>query len=148
MVDYQRQPTLLVRMEYRMGKRVLVVDDNPYTADSFARLISLLGHEARPAYSGSEAVKCTAEFEPDMVLLDIDMPGMDGYEAVKRLRQDPKHSGAIYVAITGWAREEDQRRAYDAGFDLHVPKPISVERIKELTAMLRPMAPRVTTAAA
>jgi len=129
-----------------MGKRVLVVDDNRYTADSFARLISLLGHEARPAYSGSEAVKCTADFSPDMVLLDIDMPGMDGYEAVRRLRQDPLHSHAIIVAVTGWARQEDQRRAYDAGFDLHVAKPISVERLKELTAMLRPTDPRTTTA--
>ncbi len=129
-----------------MGKRVLVVDDNRYTADSFARLISLLGHEARPAYSGNEAVNCNTEFSPDMVLLDIDMPGMDGYEAVKRLRQDPRHSAAIFVAVTGWAREEDERRAYDAGFDLHVAKPISVERMKELTAMLRPSTPRATTA--
>ena len=129
-----------------MGKRVLVVDDNRYTADSFARLISLLGHDARPAYSGSEAVNCTGEFAPDMVLLDIDMPGMDGYEAVRRLREDPKHSDAIFVAVTGWAREEDKRRAYDAGFDLHVAKPISIERMKELTAMLRPLAPRATTA--
>jgi CheY-like chemotaxis protein len=129
-----------------MGKRVLVVDDNRYTADSFARLLSLLGHEARPAYSGPEAVKCTADFSPDMVLLDIDMPGMDGYEAVRRLRQDPLHSHAIFVAVSGWARQEDQRRAYDAGFDLHVAKPISVERMKELTAMLRPTSSRTTTA--
>ena len=129
-----------------MGKRVLVVDDNQYTADSFARLFSLLGHEARPAYSGNEAVNCTAEFSPDMVLLDIEMPGMDGYEAVKRLREDPVHSRAIFVAVSGWARQEDKRRAYDAGFDVHVAKPVSVERLKELTAMLQPAPPRATTA--
>jgi len=127
-----------------MGKRVLVVDDNRYTADSFARVISLLGYVAETAYSGMEAVERTGEFLPDMVLLDIDMPGMDGYEAVKRIRQDRCHSHPIVVAVTGWAREEDQDRAYDAGFDLHVAKPMSVERLKELMAMLRPATPRTT----
>jgi CheY-like chemotaxis protein len=127
-----------------MGKRVLVVDDNRYTADSFARVISLLGYVTDTAYSGEEAVERTGEFLPDMVLLDIDMPGMDGYEAVKRIRQDHSHSHRIVVAVTGWAREEDQDRAYDAGFDLHVAKPMSVERLKELMAMLRPVTPRTT----
>lgn len=121
-----------------MGKRVLVVDDNPYCADSFARIISLLGHVTETAYSGSEAVKRASEFSPDMVLLDIGMPGMDGYEAVKRIRQDNPHAAPILVAVTAWAREEDKDRAYDAGFDLHVSKPVSLERLKELTALLRP----------
>lgn len=121
-----------------MGKRILVVDDNPYCADSFARIISLLGHVTQTAYSGSEAVERASEFSPDMVLLDIDMPGMDGYETVKRIRQVNPQAQPILVAVTAWAREEDQDRAYDAGFDLHVPKPVSLERLKELTAMARP----------
>ena len=127
-----------------MGSRVLVVDDNTYTADCFARIISLLGHDAETAYSGQEAIERTGEFLPDMVLLDIDMPGMNGYEAVKRIRQDSPDSQPILVAVTAWAREEDEDRAYDAGFDLHVPKPVSLERLKELTAMLRPADRRTT----
>jgi CheY-like chemotaxis protein len=129
-----------------MGKRILVVDDNPYTADSFARIISLLGHFTETAYSGNEAVERASAFSPDMVLLDIGMPGMDGYEAVKRIRQDRPDSQPILVAVTAWAREEDQDRAYDAGFDLHVAKPVSLERFKELTAMLQPAAGRSTKA--
>jgi CheY-like chemotaxis protein len=129
-----------------MGKRVLVADDNEYTADSFARLIRLCGHEATAVYSGSEAVKCSAEFLPDMVLLDIDMPSMDGYEAAARIRHDQAHSQPILVAVTGWAREEDQIRAYDAGFDLHVAKPLSFERLKDLTAMLESAGAHTTLA--
>jgi len=129
-----------------MGKRVLVVDDNTYTADSFARLISLCGHEASVAYSGREAVGRTAELLPDLVLLDIDMPDMDGYEAAARIRRDLAHSQPILIAVTGWAREEDQFRAYDAGFDLHVAKPLTLDRLKEVMAMLDPAERRTTLA--
>ena len=130
----------------RQSKRVLVADDNQYTADSFARLISLMGHTTATAYSGHEAVDRSAEFQPDMVLLDIDMPGMDGYEAAARIRRDPTHAQPILIAVTGWAREEDQCRAYAAGFDFHVAKPLDLERLKELTAMLGPAEPDTTLA--
>lgn len=120
-----------------MGERVLVVDDDQYTADSFARLISLYGYEVRAVYSGAEAVARGAEFLPDLALIDIGMPGMDGYETVRRIRQHRENPHVILVAVTGWAREEDRRRAYECGFDLHVAKPLSVEDLKDLLALLR-----------
>ena len=129
-----------------MSKHVLVVDDNQFTANSFARLLSLLGHHATAAYSGGEALERVAEAVPDLVLLDIDMPGINGYETATRIRRDCPHPQPILVAVTAWARDEDQFNAYDAGFDLHVAKPVSLERLKELAAMLDPAEPRMTAA--
>jgi len=80
------------------------------------------------------------------VLLDIDMPDMDGYEAAARIRRDLAHSQPILIAVTGWARDEDRFRAYDAGFDLHVAKPLTLDRLKEVMAMLDPAERRTTLA--
>ena len=122
-----------------MSGRVLVVDDNPDAADSMAALIQVLGYETEVAYSGPQAIDRVAAFQPDMVLLDISMPGMDGYAAAANIRQKAKNLQTIIVAVTGWTREEDKRRAYEAGFDLHATKPMEFGQVKELLSILGPV---------
>jgi len=121
-----------------MKEHVLVVDDNRDTADGLARLINGFGYEARAVYGGEDAIRETAAFQPDMALVDIGMPDLDGYETVKRIRQERGNVHVIIVAVTGWSRDEDKRRAYEAGFDLHVAKPMDVEKLKQLLALLDP----------
>jgi CheY-like chemotaxis protein len=121
-----------------MNEHVLVVDDNRDTADGLARLISSFGYQARAVYGGEDAVRETAAFQPDMALVDIGMPDLDGYETVKRIRQERGNVHVIIVAVTGWSRDEDKRRAYEAGFDLHVAKPMDADKLKELLALLDP----------
>jgi CheY-like chemotaxis protein len=121
-----------------MPDRVLVVDDNRDAADSLARLIQTYGHEAKAVYDGSAALEETETFEPDMALVDIGMPGMDGYETVTELRKRRGQVHLIVVAVTAWSRDEDKLRAYESGFDLHVAKPMSAEKLKELLKLLDP----------
>jgi CheY-like chemotaxis protein len=121
-------------------ERILVVDDDRATADTLALLIRTLGCEAKAAYSGAAAVDEIAVFEPDMALIDIGMPERNGYETVAAIRQQPGGTHVILVAVTGWSREEDKRRSYEAGFDLHVTKPMRVETLKELMSLLDPVA--------
>ncbi|MDX1948304.1 MAG: response regulator [Pirellulaceae bacterium] len=113
-----------------MGNRILVVDDYRDTADTLARLIRALGHEATVAYGGLDALDQLADFEPDMVLLDIAMPGIDGLQTAAAIRQ--RFEAMILVAISGWCRDEDKRRAYAAGFDRHLSKPVELAELKDL----------------
>ena len=122
-----------------MSERILVVDDNRDAADSLARLIRSFGLDAKAVYDGSEAIEATADFQPDMALVDIGMPGMDGFQTVSELRQRRGNVHLIVVAVTAWSRDEDKRRAYESGFDLHVPKPMTVERLKEVLELLGPL---------
>jgi CheY-like chemotaxis protein len=121
-----------------MNERILVVDDDHDAADALVRLINTFDCEARAVYDGSQAIEQAAEFLPDMALIDIGMPDLNGYETVARIRQQRGSEHVILVAVTGWTREEDKRRAYDCGFDLHVAKPMSAERLKELMELLDP----------
>ncbi len=114
--------------------RVLVVDDNQDAADSLAFLLKLQGHEVRTAYDGLEAVTAAAAFVPSLVLLDIGLPNLNGYEAARRIRQQPGCKDARLVALTGWGQEEDQRRSREAGFDLHVTKPLELALLERLLA--------------
>ena len=123
-----------------MRERILVVDDDRATADTLALLIRALDCEAKAVYSGEAAIQQIAEFEPDMALIDIGMPECDGYETVTSIRQQSGGMHVILVAVTGWSRDEDKRRAYDAGFDLHVTKPMRLETLKELLSLLDPVA--------
>lgn len=123
-----------------MKERILVVDDERDAADSLVRLIQVLGYDAKAAYDGEQAVREVATYSPDMALIDIGMPGLNGFETVSRIRQQRGNVTMILVAVTGWTREEDQRKAYDAGFDLHIAKPMTVETLKELLAILDPEA--------
>jgi len=114
-------------------RRVLVVDDNEDAARTLARLLSRLhGQEVRIAYDGATALATAKDFRPELVLLDIGMPGMDGYEVAKRLRPTPEAQGALFVAVTGWGQESDRARSREAGFDLHLVKPVDPEAIRGL----------------
>jgi len=121
-------------------ERILVVDDDRATADTLALLVQTLGYEAKAVYSGQAAVEQVSLFEPDMALIDIGMPERDGYDTVAAMRQQPGGTHVILVAVTGWSRDEDKRRAYESGFDLHVTKPMRVETLKELLSLLDPTA--------
>ena len=114
--------------------RVLVVDDNRDAADSLALLLEIAGHEARAAYTGREALSLARELRPDVILLDLGMPGMDGYEVASRLRRDPATRGVTLIALTGWGQEADRKRSAEAGFDRHLTKPVAFEVVQRLFA--------------
>lgn len=111
--------------------RVLVVDDNADAAESLGMLLEVRGNEVRIAYDGLQALEAAGEFDPDIVLLDIGMPKMSGYEVARRLRAK-RGDSVLIVAITGWGQEEDRRRAREAGFDHHFTKPVDYEALLEL----------------
>jgi two-component system CheB/CheR fusion protein len=100
------------------------VDDNVDGAESLARLLRLGGHEVTQAHDGPAALRAAQAFRPHVVILDIGLPGMDGYEVAKGLRADPQMRDAVLVALTGYGREEDFKRSRQVGFDHHFVKPI------------------------
>jgi two-component system, chemotaxis family, CheB/CheR fusion protein len=116
----------------RQRRRVLVVDDNQDSARSQARLLGLLGQEAEVAFEGAEALDRFTRFRPHLVLLDIGLPGMDGYEVARRLRALPGGGDALLVAQTGWGQEEDRRASAAAGFDAHLVKPVDTQALLRL----------------
>jgi PAS domain S-box-containing protein len=105
-------------------RRVLVVDDNEDAAATLDLLLKALGHETRVVHDGQAALKTVGEFRPDVVLLDIGMPGLDGYEVARRLRAQKKQRPLRIVAVTGWGQEADRQKSREAGFDLHLVKPV------------------------
>jgi PAS domain S-box-containing protein len=115
--------------------RILIVDDNRDAADSLAMVLSMAGHETRIAYDGLQAVETAADYRPDVVLLDIGLPRLNGYEAARQIRQQSWGKGMILVAVTGWGQEEDKRRASEAGFDHHLTKPVDPAVLESLLAV-------------
>ncbi len=103
--------------------RVLVVDDNRDSADSLAMALQLQGHDVHTAYDGAAAVEAALALLPDVILLDIGLPKLNGYDAARRIREQPRGKEMILVALTGWGQEEDHRRSREAGFDHHLVKP-------------------------
>jgi two-component system CheB/CheR fusion protein len=118
--------------------RILVVDDNRDSAESLARLLKVCGSNTRAAFDGIEALEVGAEFQPNVVLLDIGMPRLNGYDTARRIRQEPWGRDAVLIALTGWGKDEDRRRSGEAGFDSHVVKPVVVEQLDSLLATLVP----------
>ena len=116
------------------GSRVLVVDDNADAARGLARLLNRLGHAVRVAHGGPEAIEAAREHRPGVVLLDIGLPGMDGYEVAARLRGEPCCRGALLIAVTGYGQERDRRRAEESGFDHHMVKPVDYDHLIKLLA--------------
>ncbi len=114
------------------GHRILVVDDNEDAATSLALLLKLMGHETRTANDGLEAIEVADEFQPDVALLDIGMPKLNGYETARRMRQKSWGREMLLVALTGWGQEADRRRSSDAGFNSHLVKPVNVAEIERL----------------
>ena len=117
-------------------RRVLVVDDNRDAADSLARLLNVVGAEARAVYSGFQALEILERYRPAVLLIDIGMPDMDGYEFARRVRQDPKNRKLTLVALTGWGQEEDRNRSHAAGFDFHLTKPADFKTLRSLIGSL------------
>lgn len=127
-------------------RRVLVVDDNRDAATTMSMLLKLLGTEVRVAHSGAEALAALAEGLPDLVLLDLGMPGMDGYAVAHRIRQEPDWSGVTLVALTGWGQDEDRRRTEAAGFNFHLVKPADVRVLNTILASVKEPAREVPQA--
>jgi CheY-like chemotaxis protein len=112
-------------------RRVLVVDDNADAADSLAMLLEVRGDAVRIAYDGLEALEAADAFKPEVVLLDIGMPKLSGYDVARRLRES-FGDAMLIVAITGWGQEDDRQRARDAGFNHHFTKPVDFEVLLDL----------------
>jgi signal transduction histidine kinase/ActR/RegA family two-component response regulator len=119
------------------NRRVLVVDDNQDAAQSLGLLLKLLGAEVQVVHDGPAALEIIPTYAPNVVLLDIGMPGMDGYEVAKRIRQQPAGEDLLLIALTGWGQEEDRRRSSQAGFDHHLLKPADLTALKSLFMSLR-----------
>jgi CheY-like chemotaxis protein len=112
-------------------RRIVLIDDNVDAAESLAMLLRLKGHEVHVAYDGQAGVSLVMKTDPDCVLVDIGLPGIDGYEVAKRLRSHD-HNGMLLVALTGYGQSEDRRRSEQAGFDHHLVKPVSQEVLEDL----------------
>ena len=117
-----------------LPRRILVVDDNTDAASSLALLLKITGNETHIANDGLEAVGAAEKFRPDVVLLDIGLPKLNGYDACRRIREQPWGQNMVIVALTGWGQEEDRRRSKDAGFDGHLIKPVDYAALMKVLA--------------
>ncbi|CAN5760640.1 hypothetical protein BH20PSE1_BH20PSE1_04300 [soil metagenome] len=138
--DRGAQETGVAPVQSAIGpaRRILVVEDNLDAAESLATLIELMGHDVRSVHDGASALETAAAFRPDVVLLDIGLPDINGYEVAPRLRQQPGLGRIALAALTGWGQEEDRLRARTAGFDHHFVKPIDVDGLRAWLASLDP----------
>jgi two-component system CheB/CheR fusion protein len=123
-------------------RRVLVVDDNVDAAESLLMLLRVRGHEVRVAYDGSAAIDAARRFRPEVVLLDIGLPGISGYEVARRLRREPGLEGTVLVALTGYGQEKDRQQSQEAGFDAHLTKPADPAALEKLLALIAPKRPQ------
>ncbi len=114
------------------GRQVLVVDDSADTVAALADLLREWGHSVRTAHDGPSGVEAALAYVPEVVLLDIGLPGMDGFEVAERLRADPRLSKTILIAVTGYGQESDRRRCLEAGFDHHLLKPVDFAKLQTL----------------
>jgi PAS domain S-box-containing protein len=132
----QVQPqTSAAREPLRSSKgRILIADDNPDSAESLSLMLELTGYETWVAHDGLEAVQTAMTHHPDAALLDIGMPKVNGYEAARRIREQPWGKRMLLIAITGWGQEDDKKRALEAGFDHHVTKPVHLPDLERLLA--------------
>jgi CheY-like chemotaxis protein len=112
--------------------RILVVDDNTDSADSLGMLLRLKGNDIRTAHDGLEAVEVAETFHPELVLLDIGLPKLNGYEVARRIRQQPWGRDMILVALTGWGQDEDRRLSQVAGFNFHIVKPVELAALEKM----------------
>ena len=124
-------------------RRILVVDDNRDSATTLAMLLNLTGNETDTAFDGLEAVQSAETFQPDVVLLDIGLPKLNGYEAARKIREQPWGKGMVLVALTGWGQHDDRRKSREAGFDGHMVKPVDLTDLTKLLGELlaKPVAP-------
>ena len=123
------------------GQRVLLVDDNTDSSEPPSLLLQAKGHETRIAVEGEEAVVMADEFLPNCVVLDLGLPGIDGYEVARRLRERPYGATLTLVALTGWAGKEVRVKAAAAGFDYHLVKPVDLEELERIVTAERAQPP-------
>jgi CheY-like chemotaxis protein len=118
-------------------RRILVVDDSRDSAASMAMTLQLLGHEVRTAHNGIEAVELAEQFRPQVVLMDVGMPKLNGYEATRRIREQPWGREMAIIAVTGWGHEIDRARSKEAGCDGHLVKPVDLPDLERFLAGLQ-----------
>jgi len=116
--------------------RILVVDDNRDGADSLSEVLKMMGNDTRTAYDGQAGVDAAGEFRPDVILLDIGLPKLNGYEACRRIREQAGGNGVVLIAVTGWGQDDDRRRSRVAGFDHHMVKPVDPQALMKMLAGL------------
>lgn len=117
--------------------RILVVDDNHDSALSLAMMLSIMGHETRTAHDGESAVAAAQSFLPDVVLLDIGLPILNGYEVAQRIRDSEWGRSMFLIAVTGWGQDEDRQRSSEVGLNVHMVKPVEPEALERLLSKLR-----------
>jgi CheY-like chemotaxis protein len=113
-------------------RRILVADDNIDAASSLGMLLEMMGHEVCIVHDGVEAVEKATTFRPDIILIDLGMPQLNGYEACARIREQPSNKRTLIVALTGWTQEDKKQRSQRAGFDLHLIKPVELPALEQL----------------
>ena len=118
-------------------RRVLIVDDNEDAANTLATILELSGHVTSSVYTAADALLRAAAFRPDVVLLDIGLPGMNGYEVAQKMRELPGLRDIRLMAVTGYGRSDDRQRARDAGFDDHLTKPVEFAALERTLAGIR-----------
>ena len=132
----QESKTFRIAEPSTQTSRVLVVDDNVDAADTIVLLLRQSGHDVRAVYSGEAALSAVEEYQPNIVILDIGLPEMDGYEIARRLRQRPQLANVWLIAMTGYGTDSDRQRSQEAGFDHHLVKPVDPQKVEELLARL------------
>jgi PAS domain S-box-containing protein len=126
------QPAAAARTAPGRGLKVLLVDDNIDAAETLATVLGMSEHRTRTVHDGVKVLACALEFQPDVILLDIGLPGMSGHEVAAQLRREPRFARTLLIAITGWGTEQDRRRTQEAGFDHHLTKPIDFSALESL----------------
>jgi PAS domain S-box-containing protein len=129
-VAAQADPTAAMR------RRILVADDNLDAAESLATLLTMMGHEVRAAHDGAQAVEQAEQFRPDLILMDVGMPRLDGLQAATRIRSTDWGASPVIVALTGWGQDADRKRSKEAGCDVHLVKPLDFDRLTALLTQL------------
>jgi len=141
MVEHPQSPPPVLTVGQPPGKvsrRILVVDDNQDSASSLAALLKLTGHQTQTASDGCEAVAATLTFLPEVVLLDIGLPLLNGYDACRQIRAQPDGMRILLIALTGWGQDEDRHKSKEAGFDAHLVKPVDHDQLMKLLAEFQP----------
>jgi CheY-like chemotaxis protein len=114
------------------NRRVLVVDDNRESVETLSMLLRLKGHDTRVAQDGEEAIAVADDYQPHVVVLDLSLPGMDGYEIARKLRERPYGAKLVLVALTGWTGQDVRDKAAAAGFDFHLLKPVDWPNLEQV----------------